>query len=610
MHSTRFNLLVICAVVTALWAAPILAQDMPYSYMAGYDPGHSGVSPDALQLPLALNWRHSPEIEEAIKAVGSAVVGPDKVYFPAHNTMYAVDRRTGELEWELSVGHRIYSTPLLHNGVLYFGADDKMIWAVDAESGHRIWQFPTGGAVRCAPLYVSGVLYFGSEDGRIYALDVNSRKLLYAPFQTGGKVRVSPCYYRDTTFAVSEDRHLYAISIRDGGQIWRAELPSEEVFAAPVMERGKVIVASGNQLIAYDARRGVRRWTFSSGRLISATPAVHQRRVYVGSNDGVVYALDSSKGGLIWRFPAQGVRDPISGPLNIAEDTLFVRFGKTNLTGLSLADGSLVWEYKLPEPQLQQAAQRRDARPGQQRPGDPVDAEIGQPPMAAGMPDEVGPGGPDTAGREGRGREAPKVGFEDSVTAGISLGADSAYVVAADGVIYGFATTAADNVKPQITAGLVDVPGRGGFLVRFPLVVDRGDTFAGRYADLVQVPGAPPIAVSVSVVDDGTGIDPESLTVEMDGQLLEATYDSQQGLLWCVYDPRGAAVSLPNGVRNFAISATDWAGNQTKAQLAFTVDNSLEPPGPPEREQPTPGEGRPGMPGEMPFDPGMPPPMP
>ncbi len=605
MHSTKLSLLVICAVVTALWAAPILAQDMPYSYMAGYDPGHSGVSPDALELPLVLSWRHSPEIAEALKAVGSAVVGPDTVYFPAHNTIYAVDRRTGELKWDLSVGHRIYSTPLLHNGVLYFGADDKMIWAVDAESGDRLWQFPTGGAVRCAPLYVSGVLYFGSEDGRIYALDVNSRNLRYAPFQTGGKVRVPPCYYRDTIFAVSQDRHLYAISIRDGGQIWRAELPSEDVFAAPVMERGKVIVASGNKLIAYDARRGVRRWTFTSGRPIFATPATHQRRVYVGSSDGVVYALDSNKGSPIWRFPVKGVRGPISGPLNIAEDTLFVRFGKTNLTALSLADGSVLWEYKLPQPQLREAAKKKDARPGQQRPGDAVDAETGQP-IAAGIPDEPGAGMAGRQGRDARGRQAPKAAFEDSVSAGISLGADSAYVVAADGIIYGFATKAADNVKPQITGGLVDVPGRGGILVRFPLVVDRGDTFAGRYADLVEVPGAPPIAVSVSVVDDGTGINPESLTMELDGKLLEITYDAERGLLWYVYDPRGAAVSLRNGVRNFVIAATDWAGNETKAQLAFTVDNSLEPPGPAEKETPTAGEAGPGMPGEIP-EPGMPP---
>jgi len=63
---------------------------------------------------------------------------------------------------------------------------------------------------------------------------------------------------------------------------------------------------------------------------------------------------------------------------------------------------------------------------------------------------------------------------------------------------------------------------------------------------------------------------------------------------------------MANGVRNFVVSAADWAGNETKAQLAFTVDNSLEPPGPPEKQTPRGEEGRPGMPGEGP-EPGMPP---
>ncbi len=603
MQSTKLSVLVICAGLILAWAAPLLGQQGEYSYMAGYDTGHSGVSPGGLQLPLVLSWRYSPDIKEAVKAVASPVVGPDAVYFPAHNSIYAVDRRTGEKKWELSVGARIYATPLLHDGVLYFGADDKKLWAVKAENGNRIWQFPTTAAVRSAPLYVSGMLYFTSEDGRIYAMNASNHTLSWQ-FQTGGKVFTTPCYYRDVVFAPSEDEHLYAISARDGGLVWRAQLPSKYVFAAPIIERGKVIVASGNSLIAYDTGRGARRWTFNSGGLISAMPATCDRHIYVGSNDGVVYCLDSTDGRILWRFPAQGVRKPVSGPLSIADGKVFARFGKTNMAALGLTDGALLWEYKLPEPKA--LAQAAAPTPGTTPTTEP----------AAGAPD-MGPGGmmpmEEPGGRRG-GRtpvQRTTILFEDSVVSGLSLSLDSAYIMAADGLAYGFESAAADNVRPQITAGLLDVPGRGGIQARFPLVVDRGDTFPGRYADLVEVPGAPPIALSVSVVDEGAGINPEDLTVEVDGKLVEATYDAQQGLLWYIYDPRGAAVALPNGIRNFVITATDWVGNEVKAQLSFTVNNSLEPPGPPEQEtRPTMEPGMPG-PGPMPGPEGpMVPPMP
>lgn len=585
MRPMKLTVSVLCAVLIVCAAAIVLAQDAPYSYMTGFDAARSGVSPDPMKLPLVLSWINAPEIDTDVKTVGAATISPDKVFFPAYRTMFAVDRNTGELAWKLSVGGPIYSTALLLDGVLYFGSDDKMLWAVDASNGNRLWQFPTGGPVRSTPLHVSGVLYFGSDDGRLYALDINSRSLVTPPFQTQGPVRTAPCYYRDTVFVASGDGHLYAISSRGGHQTWRSHLPSENIFASPIIERGKVILASGNQLIAFDTSRGARRWTFTAGGVISGTAATEARRVYVGSHDGVAYCLDSNNGQVIWRFPENGVRRPVSASVGIAEDKVFVLFGKTNLVALSIDRGKLEWEYKFPEPEAQVAAPQPGMGPMDGFPGDPMHPDMGPggPPMMEmpmGMPGDEGmaPGRPDLTGTR-------TYSFEDMVKPGFSLSEDSGYMVASGGVLYGFSATAADNVKPEISDALLDVRGQGGMQARFPLMVDDGDTFPGRYADLVQVPGAPPIAISVSVLDTGSGINPASLTMEMDGLPLEGTYDVQQGLLWYTYDPRGAAVSLPNGVRNLVISAADWLGNKVTAQISLTVDNSLEPPGPPQRQQ-------------------------
>ncbi len=610
MNCSQYRILVVCVILVALCGMPVIGQEdeapAGSSYMVGYDPSHSGVSPAPVELPLALTWRHSPEVTSTVKIVGSPVVGSENVYFPVHNTMYAVDRRTGEERWKLSVGSPVYCTPLLHKGVLYFGADNKQLYAVDAESGDRLWQFPTGGAVRCSPLYVAGVLYFGSDDGHVYAMEAESLRLLWR-FQTRDKVLASPCYHRDAIYAASADGYLYAISVREGKMIWRAPLGSDYAFVPPVIERNKVVVAAGKKLMAFDTRRAVRRWTFTSGGLITGAPATYGRRVYVGSNDGVVYCLDSNNGRIVWRFPIEGVRKGVSGPLSIAGDVVYARFGKTNLAALSVTNGSLLWEYRLPTPQVQEP-EARTSRGGERDPGaggQPAQfgQEVGE--FTGGGVEE--PGGRGRRGSQGRTQAAITVKFEDVVTPGLSLSENSGYIVAADGVLYGFETVAADNVKPQITAALLDVPGRGNIQVGYPLVLDQADTFTGRYADLAEVPGSPPLAVSVEIMDSGTGLDPKGLTMEMDGTLLETTYDSQRGLLWYIYAPRGAAGALGNGIRNIVISARDWAGNEAKAQMSFTVDNSLEPPGPTEPEAGQPGgPGAGGMPGGPPGAEGMP----
>jgi hypothetical protein len=172
-----------------------------------------------------------------------------------------------------------------------------------------------------------------------------------------------------------------------------------------------------------------------------------------------------------------------------------------------------------------------------------------------------------------------------------------------------------------VREALVDIQGKGGFQVRYQIVLDRGDTFAGRYADLVEIPGAPPIRVSVVLDDEGVGVNPATIQVRLNNELVETTYDARQALLWYVYEPAGAARSLRNGVQNMMIRAADWKGNDIRAQLSFTVDNSLPPPSPPQQLQPGPGgpgmdPGMPGMPG-MPGGPmmpgmpgGMPPPPP
>lgn len=609
MNRTYAGMLVMLVALCSL-AAPSFAQDVEWTYMAGYEPGHSGVSPDALEVPLVLSWRHTPEIDEAINAVGSAVVGPDMVYFPAGEKLYAVDRTTGALSWELNVGAKVYSTPLLHNGTLYFGADNNNLYAADANTGSRKWQLPTGGKVRSAPLYLSGVLYFASEDGRVYALLADDHTFMWQ-FQTQDAVHSTPCYGRDTIYAASEDGHLYAIESRTGQQIWRAQLGEEYVFASPVMERQKVVVAAGNKLMAFDGRRGVRRWTFTAGDLISGTPAVADRKVYVGSHDGVVYCLDSNDGRILWRYPTMGVGKPVKGPLSIAGGTLFARSGDTVVMGLSLTDGSLLWEHKLPEPAITKQTTPAGTATG------PTEMLPGGPDMGPGAGPEVdmGPGpGPGGIGEGGQQTQQVEKKFEECVLAGMSLALGSAYVVASDGVLYGFEQNAADNVAPDITGAVLDVPGRGNVNARFGLVVDDGEAFAGRYADLVEVPGAPPISLSVSVIDGGAGVDPSKLRLELDGQQVETTYDSQQGLLWYIYNPRGAARALPNGVRNFVVTAVDWLGNEATAQASFTVDNSLEPPGPrvptggPGGEMPGGPEGPGGPGGPPPGGPGGPPP--
>src|SRR4051794_29442631 len=75
------------------------------------------------------------------------------------------------VKWRFATGDRVVSSPVLENGVLYFGSDDHNIYAVDASSGVQKWKRTTGGPVPATPAVAGGVVYAGSYDGKFYAIE-------------------------------------------------------------------------------------------------------------------------------------------------------------------------------------------------------------------------------------------------------------------------------------------------------------------------------------------------------------------------------------------------------------------------------------------------------
>ncbi len=61
-----------------------------------------------------------------------------------------VVRKTKKFDrmWRVRGGGSIDQRPLLHNGIIYFGAFDGYLYAVDARTGKEIWRFATSTLVQ------------------------------------------------------------------------------------------------------------------------------------------------------------------------------------------------------------------------------------------------------------------------------------------------------------------------------------------------------------------------------------------------------------------------------------------------------------------------------
>lgn len=608
--------MLLCAITLSVASA----QDA--TWLPRYDASSSGVSTASLPLPVSLAWKYTTG-DDTSTPVATPAVGPDMIYAPVGDTIYAIDRRTGALVWEQATGGEIYSSPALADGILYFGSRDGNLWALDAEDGSVEWRYPTGGPVDCSPVIAYGVCYFGSDDNRVVALDLETRTPIWQ-FETNGDVKASPLVYRDVVVVGSQDRHIYCLNSQ-GRPIWSQRVERAAFFASPVGERTKVIYASGRELEARDIYTGRRVWArpFRAADLIVGSPCVQGRRVFIGTKAGAVYAIDTNRGGALWRWPATGAVDAITSSPVVVDNMLVFKAGTRDLIALSLDGKRVLWRYVLPKAEEKKPVQPTQpgvvAGPGG-LPGEipgafpgevpPEPGMVGGPPMPQEEPaiDEVGPPGTTTTTTTTTEREYK---FEDNVDPSVAVVDGAIFTIGDDNVVYGFSSTAPDAVPPRMREPILEVPGAQRTRVQFTPSMASEDDFPDRYAEEIEIPGTPPIFLSVLLEDEGSGINPDTVKVTVNGEPADYSYDANEGLLWYIYDPRGAATNLSNGVKSIVLEATDWRGNRAARVVSFTVNNRLKPPAPPRPVQPA-FEGEPGMPGPGPeFPPELvPPPVP
>src|SRR5207247_1207698 len=77
---------------------------------------------------------------------------------------------SGRTLWRFRAGV-IETPPLLAGGRVYFGSWDQRVYAVDARTGRLDWSFTTGGRIKGGAAFAGGTIFAGSYDGRLYALE-------------------------------------------------------------------------------------------------------------------------------------------------------------------------------------------------------------------------------------------------------------------------------------------------------------------------------------------------------------------------------------------------------------------------------------------------------
>ncbi len=170
-----------------------------------------------------------------------------------------------------------------------------------------VWRRRLDGSCQGAPLIADGRLFVGDNSGALTILDASDGAVV-GHVQTGGEVRSAPVAMpgADTVIFGSADGVLRAID-PIGVERWRYDAGSA-LYGAPLIADGRVYVGTADgDVLALDAATGAPIWSADEPEYaFEQAPAAGAGGIFAGSWDRHAYAFDAATGELKWRRPSAG----------------------------------------------------------------------------------------------------------------------------------------------------------------------------------------------------------------------------------------------------------------------------------------------------------------
>jgi outer membrane protein assembly factor BamB len=234
-------------------------------------------------------------------ASSPAVVGDELVVHGMDGRVQVLDRASGRLRWRLSIGSPIESSPIVENGVDYFGAWNGTVYALDLAQRRLRWTLSTSAKITSSASIADGTLYIGNYAGRLLALDPSDGSMRWQGF-VNGRIYGTPAVAAGRVFVPSSDGGSLTAYSTGGARLWRIDTGSY-VYSSPAVWAGRVFFGSYNGLLyCASASSGSILWTAGAGGAISGAAVVVAGVAYAGSFAHRIIGVDARSGRVLMRF--------------------------------------------------------------------------------------------------------------------------------------------------------------------------------------------------------------------------------------------------------------------------------------------------------------------
>jgi outer membrane protein assembly factor BamB len=213
-----------------------------------------------------------------------------------------------------------------------------------------LWKYDAKKPLKSSPVMLGKIVIIGSLDKRVHFLDAVSGKNLRT-YKISTSISTSACGEDATVyFGLDKGKEtFFALNLQTGKTLWKKK--PGDLSSSPTLCGDKIYVGtSDGTLWALDKATGEKIWQFEAKATIISTPAcgyssptTNEELIYFGSADGYLYALSSDSGSVRWKYKAEG--GIYSSPA-IMNEKVFFGSVDGNLYALNLEDGSFIWKFQ------------------------------------------------------------------------------------------------------------------------------------------------------------------------------------------------------------------------------------------------------------------------
>lgn len=279
--------------------------------------------------------------------------------------------------WRRNIGRGIGRkfidlSPVIEEGVIYAADAYGFVASIDHASGRFQWMSRIGrprskGFMnvmdRSDPAFVTGglgvganMIYVGTARGEVVALAASDGEERWRVVLTS-EILAPPIASRDAVYAQTSDGNLFALSLEDGSQKWvfhsQNPLVTLRGTSTPVFNSGIVYAGFANGVLsAIDSTTGELLWeqtvslptgTSDLERMVDVDgkPLVEQGVVVASTHQGMTTAIRRSDGQPLWQVEVASTRALQSG-----YGLVFAVTDDDEVVGIEQRDGTIAWRQE------------------------------------------------------------------------------------------------------------------------------------------------------------------------------------------------------------------------------------------------------------------------